>query len=230
MVGPAPFDYNAHASDNAIEWTNWVRGFELFAKANKIDDNDEKCSLLLHFAGPKVQKIFFNLPPVPNDTKPGPLAEGYGCFQRSEYDGAVLRLDGFFAPKRNTTYERHVFRQMKQDSDERIEIFAMRLRTQAERCDFGDQLESNIKDQLTEGCSSSLLRRKILERGEDDFDAILKLAKVIEAVSEQQKTFDRSENQIKSANSGEQNLRKTKIQSHGKQQPKFEWWLQPMRT
>lgn len=113
-------------------------------------------------------------------------------------------MENFFAPKRNTTYERHVFRQMKQESDERIELFAMRLRTQAERCEFGEQLESNVKDQLTEGCSSSLLRRKILERGDDDFDAILKLAKVIEAVSVQQKSFDRQDDQTKATQSNEE--------------------------
>lgn len=197
ISGPAPFEYNAHASDSATEWTNWVRGFELFAKASKIYDDTEKCSSLLHFAGPKVQKVFFNLPPIPNPGAKGPRAEGYGFFQRSEYNEAILRLENFFAPKRNATYERHVFRQMKQEMDERIEIFAMRLRTQAERCEFGDQLESNIKDQITEGCTSNLLRRKILERGDDDFDSILKLAKVIETVSEQQKMFDRHDNHSK---------------------------------
>lgn len=192
MTGPAAFEYNAHASDSAIEWMNWVRGFELFAKASKIEDDAEKCSSLLHYAGPKVQKIFFNLPPLTDEeNKKGPLIGGYGFFNRSEYDEAIMKLDNFFAPKRNATYERHVFRQMKQEADERIEIYAMRLRTQAERCGFGEQLEGNIKDQITEGCTSSLLRRKILERGDDDFDAILKMAKVIEAVSEQQKTFDR---------------------------------------
>lgn len=201
MVGPAPFEYNAHASDGAIEWINWLRGFELFAKANKMEDDADKCNQLLHFAGPKVQKIFFSLPQVPSDKKKGPLVGGYGFFQRSEYEEAISRLESFFAPKRNTTYERHVFRQMKQESDERIEMFAMRLRTQAERCEFGEQVESNIKDQITEGCESTLLRRKILERGDDDFDAILKLAKIIEAVSEQQKMFGRPENQTKGVDS-----------------------------
>lgn len=205
ITGPAAFEYNAHASDSAIEWTNWVRGFELFAKASKIVDDAEKCSSLLHYAGPKVQKIFFNLPPVMDEEKKkGPLMAGYGFFHRNEYDEAILRLANFFAPKRNATYERHVFRQMKQDEDERIEIYAMRLRTQAERCEFGKQLESNIKDQITEGCTSSLLRRKILERGDDDFDAVLKMAKVIEAVSEQQKTFDRHGNQPKTSESAEE--------------------------
>lgn len=205
VTGPAAFEYNAHASDSANEWTNWVRGFELFAKASKIEDDAEKCSSLLHYAGPKVQKIFFNLPPLSEEeNKKVPLIGGYGFFNQSEYDAAIMKLENFFAPKRNATYERHVFRQMKQEADERIEIYAMRLRTQAERCEFGEQLEGNIKDQITEGCTSSLLRRKILERGDDDFDAILKMAKVIESVSEQQRTFDRPGNQPKASEPAEE--------------------------
>lgn len=81
MVGPTPFEYNAHASDSAIEWMNWVRGFEVFANVYKIEDDSVKRNLLLHFAGPKVQRVFHNLPPTPIDGKKGPLAGGYGCFQ-----------------------------------------------------------------------------------------------------------------------------------------------------
>ncbi|XP_036320549.1 uncharacterized protein LOC118735059 [Rhagoletis pomonella] len=195
LVGPPPFDYNLHGADCANEWRNWLRGFELFLKLNKTYDDDEKCSMLLHYAGQKVQKVYFNLPPTSNNGEKGPLAGGYGCFETSEYNDAVAKLEHFFAPKRNNTYERHVSRRMKQESDEKIEVFTMRLCAQAERCELGEQMEGNIKDQLTEGCASSLLRRKILGRGDDDFDAVPKLAKVIEAVSEEQKIFGQQENQ-----------------------------------
>lgn len=40
------------------------------------------------------------------------------------------------------------------------------------------------------GCQSKLLRRKILERGEDSLDDVLKKARIIETVVEQQKMFD----------------------------------------
>lgn len=230
MVGPPSFEYDLYSGECAIEWRNWLRGFELFVKANKIEDDAEKA--LLHYAGSKVQKVYFNLP---QSGKQGPLAEGYGFFQQNEYHEAIMRLENFFAPKRNTTYERHVFRRMKQESDEKIEMFTMRLRTQTDRCEFNDQIESNIKDQLTEGCSSGLLRRKILERGEDDFDAILKLAKVIEAVDEQQKIFDRQENRTKISETAEEvNKISVKCQPKGQSsnnKSKCKWrlwsmWLQ----
>lgn len=49
-----------------------------------------------------------------------------------------------------------------------------------------------MKDQITSGCYSDSLRRKILERGDDKLDAILKIARIFEAVSEQQKEFSDS--------------------------------------
>lgn len=109
-----------------------------------------------------------------------------------EYEQALMKLSEFFEPKQNTTYERHVFRQLKQSKGERIDMFIMRLREQAERCEFGDRLEENIRDQITSGCYSDVLQRKILERSDESFDQIVKMARIFEVVSKQQKTFERA--------------------------------------
>ncbi|XP_073814237.1 uncharacterized protein [Musca autumnalis] len=191
--GLLEFQFEIDDGNCAIKWNSWLRGFELFATANRITDCDEKYSWLLHYAGTKVQEVFFNLPHTEDYVKRGPLIGGF-IPHLNKYDDGVMKLQNFFAPKRNATYERHIFRKMKQEPNERIELFAVRLRTQAERCNFGNQIESNIKDQITEACSSDLLRRKILERGDDSLDEILKMARIIEAVSEQQKSF-RTSNQ-----------------------------------
>lgn len=47
---------------------------------------------------------------------------------------AVIKLCQFFESKQNISYERHLFRQQK--VNERIDMFMMRLREQAERCDL----------------------------------------------------------------------------------------------
>lgn len=60
-----------------------------------------------------------------------------------------MKLQNFFEPKRNTSFERHVFRKMKLNKNERIDTFVLRLREQADRCNFENNLEQNIKDQIT---------------------------------------------------------------------------------
>lgn len=107
-----------------------------------------------------------------------------------EYEKALRELNSFFAPKLNPSYERHVFLKMKQGEKERIDMFVLRLRTQAEECNFENQLEESIKDQVIVGCHSKLLQRKMLERGDKKLDDVLKMARILESVAEKQKSFD----------------------------------------
>lgn len=149
---------------------------------------------LLHLAGRKVQEIFETLPIPPSvkEVARGPLATGFTP-HLSEYELAIAKLNEFFEPKKNSTYERHVFRLIKQEKNEKISIFTMRLRTQADKCDFGEAMEDNVKDQIIEKCSSSRLRRELLKLGDAKLDKVLKTAKIFEAIEEQSKTFDPSD-------------------------------------
>lgn len=217
--GPQPFKFNLDNGSCANEWQRWLRGFELFVKANRMEEASTKKEWLLHFAGPEVQDVYFNLPKPeeePIETQRGPLAERYVPFEKDAYQETVDMLEGFFAPKKNITFERHVFRQINQKSNERFDAYVMRLRIQANRCDFGDQLDMSIKDQITSGCSSKTLRRKILQRDGGSLDDTIKMARIIENVSEQQKAF--GDNDIKSAinTAGASEAEVCKIENQGK--------------
>lgn len=191
-VGPVAFEFGTYGIDGALKWRKWLRGFEVFAKANKIEEPREKCNWLLHYAGEKVQDVFFSLPELKEKAKrTGPLASGYVKAGKDEYQVAVDRLNEFFAPKQNESYERLMFQQLKQEKDESIAMFEMRLRAQAERCEYGEQCDSIIRDQMTLNCSSTALRQRILERSTDSFDKIMKMARSFEAATMQSKAFDK---------------------------------------
>lgn len=216
FVGPQPFDVKNE--DCATEWNNWVRSFEIFAAASGIKI-DVKRDWLLHYAGPKVQNIYYNLP-EPSGPENGKLPESHplegkrststpetettsnGDGERTlsqdsveiknpeiQYKETVTRLSNYFAPKQSKSYERHLFRKLVQRDDERFDPFLIRLRAQADRCEFGDQRDENIKEQITSACNSGSLRRKVLERGDQSLDAVIKLARVLESVTNQQKSF-----------------------------------------
>lgn len=192
-MGPKPFEFKIDDGNCADDWNDWIRGFEIFARANEIVVPALKRDWLLHYAGPKVQSIYFNLieQDETNDEpeRCGPLITGFVPFERDCYIETVTKLQNFFAPKRNLSFERHVFRKMMQEKKERIDSYVMRLRIQAKRCGFEANLDENIKDQITSGCFSDSLRRKILERGDDDLNNILKMARIYETVADQQKEF-----------------------------------------
>ncbi|KAL7723581.1 hypothetical protein ACLKA6_000418 [Drosophila palustris] len=95
--GPAPFDFRD--DDGASEWKNWLRGFDIYAKAMKITKGIEKLNWMLHYAGPKIQAVFSSLPEDEEERKPqGPFASGY-VFKNNANTKAVNRLNKFFEPK-----------------------------------------------------------------------------------------------------------------------------------
>lgn len=131
-----------------------------------------------------MQFIYYNLPCRSNDSKRS---------AKTQYRKIVEALTEYFAPKQNTSYERHVFRGMSQHKDERIDAFVMRLRTQADWCEFGRRVEENIKDQvnwlLVNWCWSGSLRRKILEQNHESLESVMKLCRIFESVANQEKIF-----------------------------------------
>lgn len=192
------FDYTLYEENCGWEWKNWHRSFEWYLKANHIEDEYDKFLKLMHLAGRKVQEVFETLPVPPSisQVRRGPLAASEEYIpQLSDYEMAIAKLNEFFEPKKNSTYERHMFRLIKQEKNEKVGIFVMRLRTRADKCDFGDTLEDNVKDQIIEKCLSPKLRRELLKLGDAPLDKVLKAAKIFEAIEEQSKTFEPNEMQ-----------------------------------
>src|SRR6218665_739847 len=152
---PLTLSAMSHALDHA-RWKRWRRSFEFYIAANGVTSDVQKRASLLHTAGMAVQDLFETL------SEPGPPG-GNADDAASAYDVAMGALEAHFPPKLNPPYERHVFRQMKQESKETVDQFVSRFRRQAENCEFGEQLEENVRDQVIDKCSSSLFRRKLLE-------------------------------------------------------------------
>lgn len=122
---------------------------------------------LLHFAGKQVREVLNTLS---ESDRFGPLARGFVA-QDDVYGQALAKLNEHFLPKKNATYERHIFRSLRQEKHENIELFVVRPQ-QAEKCYFKDQVDKNIRDQITETCTSAKLRRKILEHGDPGLEDI----------------------------------------------------------
>lgn len=185
-----PFDYATHTNNVGIEWENWLGSFEAMIRASRIENEQWKVDLLLFHGGRKIQQLFKALPDAPGTLMRGPRPDiDLYTPNMTVYEEAVAKLNTFFLPKVNRTYERHVLRQMKQKTEEDISSFIIRLRLQAERCGFGDAIEDNVKDQIIQNCQSTVLRRELLTKEDSTLDEIVRIAKVFETVTEQEKSF-----------------------------------------
>ena len=78
---------------------------------------------------------------------------------------AVTALTNYFTPEKNREYEVYMFRKAKQDSDENISGYYIRLRRLAMTCELTDT-DREIKTQIVQNCLSHKLRLKALQNSE----------------------------------------------------------------
>jgi len=83
-----------------------------------------------------------------------------------DYQKAEDALTVHFGTQINIPYERHLFREMVQEENVTVDQNAVRLRRKAQQCDYGDQMEVQIRDQIVSKCRSNELRRKLLEKSQ----------------------------------------------------------------
>lgn len=126
------------------EWEKWLRSFTLYSAAEEITDKVKKKNKLLHLGGSQLQEVVFNIP--------GALVEVDGKEEINIYDVLVEKLNEYFSPKRNTTFERHLFRNITSIEGENFNKFLLRLRQQVAKCSFGKTKEEieeiSIKDKI----------------------------------------------------------------------------------
>ncbi|XP_048481488.1 uncharacterized protein LOC119692247 [Plutella xylostella] len=173
------FDCEGEPGSVGVRWERWKRALFIYLDASNIEKDDKKRANLLHFGGIELQEIYYNIPEA--HVEP---AEGVNVFSV-----AIKKLDEYFAPKQSNIYERHMFRLLKQEKDEKFEKFVVRLRQQADKCQFTAK-DENIIDQITEKCLSSELRKKILQIGDGiTLDRIISEANLLEVVNKQLEKF-----------------------------------------
>ena len=80
-----------------------------------------------------------------------------------DYRKVVDALNAYFAPKVDTTYARHCFKQLVQAPGETILQFATRLRRASKDCDYGKDTDNQIRDEILCKCTSMYIKRKLLE-------------------------------------------------------------------
>ena len=106
IVSPAPFKVQGEQTSLAQKWDQYVKRFDYYIKASAVTRDEQKRVLLLHVSGEEVQDLFETL------TDSG-----------TTYVQAIAKLNDYFAPKKNIAFERHVFRQSKQEEDETVDNF-----------------------------------------------------------------------------------------------------------
>lgn len=108
------------------------------------------------------------------------------------YEVLVGKLNKYFSPERNSTFERHLFRSLKPEGGECLNKFLVRLRNQAAKCQFGETKEQilaiHLKDKLIDVWAPNDLKKRLLEK-EYTLTEAIEMCHVYEQINNQSETM-----------------------------------------
>lgn len=208
------FDVRATDANNVgTEWLKWVRRFENFVVACGITSDARKTALLLHYIGEEVHDIYCVLPEPPA-TAPAATASAVlsTAGESPLHTAARKKLDAYFAPRVNTTFEVYHFRQARQVEGEPLDSFYAKLRQLVRHCAFADP-DTEIKNQILLSTTSSRLRRYAMQH-DLDLEGILKQGRLFEEVEHNVTLMEQGSQQQPSENTVAAIAANAKLSSH----------------
>ena len=143
LPGVARFDPHSTPSNVSQRWEKWVMSLKYYLTAAAIAKPEQKKALLLHFAGTEVQEIFQTLPDLPPPTVGDPP---------DEYETTLEKLNKYFMPKKNISFERHMFHACAQNEGEYMDAYVTRLRQLSATCDFHNIDEAKLWKNVCQLC------------------------------------------------------------------------------
>ena len=85
---------NSGSLNLSKRWTRYKEDFEFYLTASGVTQDKQKLALLLHLGGHELREVYHSV-------------KG----EAENYSSVIGKLDNYFIPKKNITFERYVFKQ-----------------------------------------------------------------------------------------------------------------------
>lgn len=158
----------------ASNWQFFKQKFEIYLKAAKLENEDDsyKAALLLNMVGDRVIQIYNNLVfEEPED--------------KSSYTKIFDKLNEYFIPTKNVTYERNVFFTRDMKIEETVDEYVNALRHLSTTCEFKDLTDSLIKDRLVLGIQDRSVKDRLFREPKLDLKKAIEICKASELAQKQ---------------------------------------------
>ncbi|UYV81197.1 K02A2.6-like, partial [Cordylochernes scorpioides] len=144
---PEPVNFRGNIEEN---WRYFKSHWRNFSIATGLDNKEDKLKVatLLSIIGKEAYNIFEHLD----------LSDE----QRNNSDEIINALTQHFTPKINIIYERSIFNQTNQETNESIEQYICRLRKLSSTCNYGAMTEEMIRDRLVLGIIDKQTKRQLI--------------------------------------------------------------------
>ena len=169
----------------AENWRKWEQRFNLYLVASGIGDKTAKvqASTLLHVIGPNALDIYNTF---------ARDAEG----NEMKVDKIIEKFKAYCNPRKNITYERHVFNTRNQKAGDSIDQYVTDLRTKAKTCEFGTLCESLIRDRVVCGIMNNMLHARLLRESELTLKTAIDICRATEVSLEQAKSLTSTQEEM----------------------------------
>lgn len=163
----------------AMNWEFFKQKFNIYLTASRMEHESDayKAALLLNVVGDKVIKIFNNLEfDRPED--------------RNSYIEIINKLNNYFIPKKNVTFERYIFFTRDMKPSEGIDEYVNELRRLSGTCEFGTLTDSLIRDRIILGIQDKNLKDRLFREVNLDLKRATEVCKAAELAKEQLKSIE----------------------------------------
>ena len=156
------------------DWPQYVERLEHFFTANGIEDAEKKRSVLLTVIGAATYKTLRNIlaPAKPGD---------------KTYAQLVEALTKYYKPAPSEIVQRFKFHSRVRKEGESIAAYLAELRSLSEYCNFGETLDTMIRDRLVCGVQDNSIQRRLLAEPELTYQTAVDLALGAETAAKSQR-------------------------------------------
>lgn len=153
---------NESSAANNERWSGWLRRFNRWVSAMKLDSDTQILNTMLTAAGEGIEEIY-----------------SVSAEATDKYADVCKVIAEHFKPYEDVETQTVKFRQLHQRSNETIEAFMVRLKTAAVSCKFTD-LNTQLKLQIIMGTNSKRVKTKGMQESTALSD-LVKYARALEA-------------------------------------------------
>ncbi|UYV66194.1 K02A2.6-like [Cordylochernes scorpioides] len=135
--------------------------------------------------------------------------------QRNNSDEIINALTHHFTPKINIIYERSIFNQTNQETNESIEQYICRLRKLSSTCNYGAMTEEMIRDRLVLGIIDKQTKRQLISDPQLTLQKAIDVCKANESANKQIENLTKNtQEEVNKLNIRKKTVNQNKKSSH----------------
>ena len=157
-------------SGNADDWEAYIEQLENYFVVNDITTTAKKRAILLSSCGTAAYKTIRS---VVAPTKPTEV----------EYKDLVQKVQEHYTPAPSAIVQRFKFYSCNRQTMESIASYVARLRALTQHCEFGDNLDTMLRDRLVCGVNNEQLQRRLLSEPRLTFAKAMEISRTFETTT-----------------------------------------------